>query len=316
MPAQPILNPAVIQGEILPLLRQVFGSQAHLTEVVFLNQKSDYLVLLLQLAHPSQQVVIKLAGPAAPIACPFDRTAVFYRLVAAQTGIPTPEVFAFDVSCQTWPWRYMIKGWIPGEEWAAVRKTLTKKEFSKAHSAIGQAVAQLHQIHFPSFGEISPAGDIQSGQPLIQALRDRARSFIADPQYLTFFLSVLDQNASVFDNISQASLCHEDLHQHNILFNRVQGQWRFATILDFDKAWAGHAESDLARLELWHGMTSQAFWDAYTLTTPISPLYPHRRLVYQLLWCLEYGVPSPEHISDTRQVCAALGVQLPRPFGD
>ena len=197
-----------------------------------------------------------------------------------------------------------------------MRKTLTPAELSNAHGALGQAVAQLHHIHFPSFGEISPDGSIPPGQTLLQALRDRARSFIADPQYTEFFLSVLDQNAHLFEAGIQPGLCHEDLHQHNILFNRVKGQWRLATILDFDKAWAGHAESDLARLDLWRGMTSQAFWDAYLLTSPVSPLYPHRRLVYQLLWCLEFAVPSPVHLSDTHQVCAALGVQLPRPFGD
>jgi aminoglycoside phosphotransferase (APT) family kinase protein len=314
LPAQQV-KPAGIQGEILPLLRQFFGSQAQMTEVLILNQKSDYLVLLLQLTHPSQKIVMKLAGPTAPIAYSFDRAAVFFQLVNEHTDIPMPEVFAVDASYQTWPWRYIIKSWVPGEEWATVRQTLTQEDLSTAHGVIGKAIAQLHNIHFPTFGDIFPGGAIQTGQPLFQALRDRARSFIADPQYVEFFLSVLDHNANLFDNSNQASLCHEDLHQHNILFNLMQGQWHLATILDFDKAWAGPAESDLARLELWKGMTGKAFWDAYTLTAPVSPLYPQRRLVYQLLWCLEFAVPSPQHISDTLQICDALGVQLPKPFG-
>jgi hypothetical protein len=33
-------------------------------------------------------------------------------------------------------------------------------------------------------------------------------------------------------------------------------QGRLATIQDFEKAWAGHSETDLARLEFWRGMTS------------------------------------------------------------
>ena len=91
--ASSVINPIGIQSEILPLLRQVFGSQTQLAEMEIGNQNTDYLVLLLTLSHPFQKVVLKLAGPAAPIACPFDRTAVFYRLVAGQTGIPMPEVF-------------------------------------------------------------------------------------------------------------------------------------------------------------------------------------------------------------------------------
>jgi hypothetical protein len=39
-------------------------------------------------------------------------------------------------------------------------------------------------------------------------------------------------------------------------------------------------------------------------------------LVYQLLWCLEFALPSARHIADTQQVCDALGVQLPKPFGN
>ena len=316
LPAQPAVKLGEIKGVISPLLRQVFGSRSRITEVVIQNQKSDYLVLLLQLIHPFQKIVMKLAGPTAPIACPFDRTAVFYQIVDEQTDILMPKIFAVDVTYQTWPWRYIIKSWIPGEEWATVRQTITQEGLSTAHEAIGHAVAQLHNIHFPSFGEISTEGTIQPDQSLYQALRLRARSIIADPQYVEFFLSVLDRNAHLFEYSNQASLCHEDLHHHNLLFNLVQGQWRLSTILDFDKAWAGHSESDLARLELWKGMTSKAFWDSYLLTSTVSPLYPRRRPVYQLLWCLEFAVPSPQHIFDTQQVCDALGVQLPKPFGD
>ncbi|MEW6093889.1 MAG: fructosamine kinase family protein, partial [Chloroflexota bacterium] len=97
-------------------------------------------------------------------------------------------------------------------------------------------------------------------------------------------------------------------HKHNILFQRQQGQWRLATILDFDKAWAGHHETDLARLELWEGMTSKAFWRSYRAICPADPLYKQRRPIYQLLWCLEYARPTAKHLADTQRVCAELGL--------
>src|SRR5512140_194938 len=104
------------------------------------------------------------------------------------------------------------------------------------------------------------------------------------------------------------------LHGHNILFRLEQGEWRLATILDFDKAWAGHSESDLARLEFWRGMMglefwpgsdfwpASVFWSTYEQVHRLEPLYAQRRLIYQLFWCLEYARPTPEHLADTRGV--------------
>jgi len=109
-----------IQEQLPLLLRQIFGSKVELVSYEIGNQHYDYLVLLIQLEHPSIKIVAKIAGPDAPLPCPFDRTAMLHRLVAQHTTIPMPEVLAVDVSYQTWPWRYFVKTHIPGQEWATV----------------------------------------------------------------------------------------------------------------------------------------------------------------------------------------------------
>ena len=93
------------------------------------------------------------------------------------------------------------------------------------------------------------------------------------------------------------------------------GNWHLAGVLDFDSAWAGHHESDLARLELWRGMVGEGFWDTYRAVHQMDELYLQRRPIYQLLWCLEYASASPEHIADTRRVCAELGIQAVQNIG-
>ena len=107
-------------------------------------------------------------------------------------------------------------------------------------------------------------------------------------------------------------MCHEDLHQHNILFERRENGWRLATILDFDKAWAGHGESDLARLALWRGMSHEALWKAYQALHAREAGWEERRLIYQLLWCLEFARETPEHLADTRRLSQQLGVPFER----
>jgi aminoglycoside phosphotransferase (APT) family kinase protein len=310
-----VLYPNNLPEQILPLGRQIFGSRVQLVRYTIGNHHQDYLVVIARLKNPSVTVTVKLAGPQAPWECPFDRTAMLHRLVAQQTTLPMPEILAIDVSYAIWPWRYLVKTHIPGREWNVVRKHMRPEELEQAYQQIGSAVAQLHSIHFPAFGEITPEGTVQGDSSLLPALHARAQRTIPNQNHYEIFASLLESRKGLFSDVQLPSLCHEDLHKHNILFHRVAGKWRLATILDFDKAWAGHAETDLARLDLWRGMTSPAFWQAYENIHPTAELYTLRRPVYQLLWCLEYAQQTPVHIADTRRVCAELGIPAIESFG-
>ena len=307
-PAVPT-DSTLLAARLRELLRQALGSQVELVDFKIGHQLADYVVLLVELRRPAAQVVVKLAGPEAPIACPFDRTARLHRLVATGTAIPMPEILAVDMSYRTVPWRYLIKRYIPGQEWAVVRRKMTPSELADAYREIGSAVAQLHAIDFPAFGELAPDGTVLNPAPFAATLAGRARHFIQSERLRDLFLTVLAQRADLFDDVGAPRLCHEDLHEHNILFQHTEGRWHLATILDFDKAWAGHCESDLARLEFWRGMMAPEFWETYASVHTLDPRYPPRRLVYQLLWCLEYAEPTAVHLADTRRVCTALGLE-------
>jgi aminoglycoside phosphotransferase (APT) family kinase protein len=302
------METAVPYDLLLQLLQQIFGTKVELIDYKIGNQQHDYLVLLVQLRNPSIEVVVKLAGPEAPLACPFERTAMLQRLVATRTTIPMPEVLAVDMSYQNWPWRYFIKTHIPGLEWAVVRQQMNREELSNAYQQLGNSVAQLHTIHFSMFGELAVDGSVQGNGPYFKTLTEHAHSSIHDAHLRDLFFSVLEKQQHLFLDVRHASLCHEDLHKHNILFQHRQGQWHLATILDFDKAWAGHHETDLARLELWEGVMSNEFWRSYEAICPIAPLYEQRRPIYQLLWCLEYARPTAEHLADTQRLCTELGL--------
>lgn len=302
------METAIPRDQLLDLLRHTFGPKVRLLDCQIGNQHDDYVVLLVRLDRPAIQVVVKLAGPQALMACPFDRTAMLHRLVAARTTIPMPEVVAVNMSYQAWPWRYLIKMHVSGQEWVAARRQMSREDLAGAYRQIGDAVAQLHAIHFPAFGELDAGGAVQGDRPYLAALAERSHLFVRSARLRDLFLSVLEEHKDLFSGVRQASLCHEDLHQHNILFDCQQGRWRLATILDFDKAWAGHHEIDLARLDLWTGMTSDEFWPAYEALCRIDPLYAQRRPIYQLLWCLEYAQPTPKHLADTQRLCAELGL--------
>ncbi len=308
------MKPFILHEQLIQLLQQIFGTQVELVEVKTGNQQPDYLVLLVHLRHPSIRIVIKLAGPEAQMAGSFERTAMLHRLVAASTSIPMPEILAFDTSFKTWPWRYLIKTWIPGREWAKVRPHLDDKALSNVYHQIGMAVAQLHNVQFPMFGELDVDGGVIGDENYLSVLVERARARIKGNRSRDLFFSVLDKQQDLFLEVHKARLCHEDLHHHNLLFQYRQGQWHLATILDFDKAWAGHHEVDLARMEFWRGMMGKEFWQPYEAICPLEPQYDLRRPIYQLLWCLEVAWPSVEHLRDTQRLCMENGYPIPDRF--
>ena len=173
---------------------------------------------------------------------------------------------------------------------------------------MGRAVRQLHSIHFPGFGELSANGTIVSNNAYLAALAERAKTRIKKTEHAALFCALLSERASLFRSVKQPGLCHEDLHKHNILFDFRNERWQLSAILDFDSTWAGSYESDLARLELWRGMVGPGFWEGYGRQPEESVQYAERRLIHQLMWCLEYASPVPAHVADTRRICDALGL--------
>jgi fructosamine-3-kinase len=306
------------QEPIEALLRDVFGSQAKLAGVTIAKKDEDYRVLAVQLEHPHLEVMVKLAGPRAALPCPFERTAALLRRVAATTAVPVVSMIAADTSYRDWPWRYCVYERAPGLPWGELREQLRPEEQADARRQLGQAVAQLHSVRFEAFGELTDEAAPQAVAPYLAALEARAALRITAAPLRDTFLAALERYAGWFSDVTEARLTHEDLHEWNVLFAQRGNRWQLTGIVDFDKAWAGHAESDLARLEFWDGMTDAAFWESYTALQTVEPQFAQRRLIYQLFWCLEFARATPRHLADTRRVVAGLGlppVEWERYFG-
>jgi hypothetical protein len=301
-------EPELLLKKTTDLLKQVIGSSAQVAEYSIGNQRHDYIVMRIGLRNPSLDLILKLAGPDASIPCPFEQIALFHHLVATQTTVFMPDVIAADSRCRTWPWRYLIRAAVAGYEWASIRAHLSAKEFADAQTQIGDAVAQIHAISFSVFGELAANGQVQEYETYLPALCQRAANTIRSQRLRDLFQSVVNENADIFADVGKPALCHEDLHGHNLLFRKVQQGWQLATILDFDKAWAGCPETDLARMDLWARMTSAHFWQAYRVRHIVSELYEIRKPIYQLLWCLEYARLTEKHLADTNRLCQMLGV--------
>jgi aminoglycoside phosphotransferase (APT) family kinase protein len=292
------------------LLRGVFGTAARLVVCHVTVRRHDYLVVLATLNLLAREIAIKLAGPDAPLACPFDRTATILRRVRAQTMLPVPEPLAHDCSAAAVPWRWSITTRLPGHRWSDVRRGWSASEHADAWAALGRAVAALHSLTFAAYGEIDATGAVSIGRPYAAALATRAALRIADRDHRARFVDLLAERADLFAARRAPSLSHDDLNPTNLLLlpDPHTERWELSGLLDFDSAWAGDRESDLARLALWDGMIGGPFWAAYGREGTLAPDEAERRLILQLLWCLEYAQPTARHHADTARICAALGL--------
>lgn len=308
MTSQPVAMEPGLAEFARDRVREVVGTAVR--QVDPLSAGAGRSVLMVTLAGPPGTVVMKVAGRCDRSEVDFDRTAAASMLARA-AGVPVAQVLAADQSCRTGPWRYLIQERVDGMEWRRVRPLLDAEQVEAAHQQIAQAVLAMQSVRLGSFGELD-AGETPVGTDLLTALRHRAQLHIASPDRLQLFHELLDSRAGWFGHATGSTLCHDDLHHANVIFRPRDDRWELAGILDWDKAWAGPAESDVARMAFWDDMTGPRFWTVYRSTMPAEDGLHERTMIYQLLWCLEYDAKTPRHEADTLELCRRLGVRLPR----
>lgn len=288
-------------------IRKQLGSSSRVSHVEALQVGSHNAVLLLTVEPSSQRLVLKVAGSADQRAIDYERTATVTALARA-VGAPLPAVLAVDTSCSAGPWRYLLLEHVEGVEWRRVRPLLDDDDVRVAHQQIARALVAIQSVHLDSFGELDSRGR-PARDDLLQALRHRAEARVTDERARGAFNDLLDREAGLFVVGEQTpTLSHDDLHHANLIFRAGRGGWQLTGVLDWDKAWAGPAESDVARMALWDDMTGPGFWEVYRAVVPMIDGQPERMPIYQLLWCLEYNDNSSRHLNDTNNLRRQLGV--------
>ena len=285
------------------VVTRALGRLGVIQRLDLLKASGEVDVLRVELTN-SRRLVLKVASTDNGLV-DFDRTEAVTALARA-AGVPTPAVLAADSSGHA-GWRYLLLDHVEGVSWQQVRPRLKPSQVAAAHRQIANAVLLLQSVGFGAFGELDRQGRPGS-QSLLDALRHRAELRVLDSRARDSFHRLLDRNAELFTGPQLPTLCHDDLHHGNVLFRDRGGRWELAGLLDWDKAWAGPAESDIARMAFWDDMTGPGFWRVYRAAVPAADGQAERSLIYQLLWCLEYADGSPRHAADTAALARRLGV--------
>lgn len=306
-PDETVADPAVRTFAVDRAAAAIGRSQR--IDVAVLTHRPDYWVLRCISESSRQSVVLKLAGPDCPYPASFALTAAVTDR-ARLAGVPVSKVLEFVDSYRDGPWRYLVQEFVGGHEWRHLRRTLSVRDAASADEQLAEVVVALHSVRFDAFGPLGSDALPTSSLDLFTALEQRAMANIADERKAAAFASLLRRESQLFTTGQRASLCHDDLHHRNIIIERAGVGVRLRAVLDWDKAWSGPLESDLARMALWDDMTSSRFWSSYRARRPQADGEEERRLIYQLLWCFEYDAPTPRHRRDTARLARRLGVQL------
>ena len=289
------------------VVASVVGADA-IAQVDTLQAGPGEAVLLLRPARTGQRVVVKVAQQGFRPDLDFERTAAAMSL-ARGAGVPVAQTLAADASYRTGPWQYLLHTYVDGLPWRLLRPRLNAGEIESAHEQLAEVILALQSVRLHSFGELSRSGE-PIGSDLPNSLRHRAAMRIPRHSHQALFNEVLDRNIGLFTGSTAPTLCHDDLHHNNVIFQISGGGPDLAGIIDWDKAWAGPAESDIARMTFWEDMTGRAFWRAYRSETSFEDEVTQRTLIYQLLWCLEYNQETPRHLADTRTTLPSIGAQI------
>jgi aminoglycoside phosphotransferase (APT) family kinase protein len=305
-------------GVLDPELKEHVGSLVHdvLGSTVLgidpLQESERGAVLLVELSG-SRRLVLTLTGPhpgrpdgTEPAGTDHERTAAVAALAGA-AGVPVPPVLAAKNA--EGEGGYLLREHVDGIEWYRVRPTLDDHAARSIHRQFAELLLALRTVPLDSFGDLDRQAR-PAGLDPVDALHRRADLRVADAAARQLFHELLDREAASFDD-ARPTLVHDDLHSANVVLRQVGGEWRVAGVLDWEKAWAGPEESDVARMAFWDDMTGPGFWEVYRSAVPEDDGYARRALVHQLLWCLEYDVRTPRHERDTAAVCAALGIPSP-----
>lgn len=248
-------------------------------------------------------VVLRLTGPGAGRGDD-ERTAAVVALARA-AGVPAPAVLATAPAARP-SWRVSVEELVEGVPWRQVLEGLAPAETAPVHAELATALLALQSVRPTGFGELDRSGRA-TGAPLLDALHGRVERRVPDGPARATAHDLLDREAVLFTGDRSPVLTHDDLHSANVLVRRTATGWRLAALLDWENAWAGPADADVARLALWDGMTGPGFWSAYRAAVPARLDGGRRTLVLQLLWCLEHDWSTARHRADTARLRAQLG---------
>jgi aminoglycoside phosphotransferase (APT) family kinase protein len=165
--------------------------------------------------------------------------------------VPVPRCLALDTSRDMLPLRFALMTALPG---TPVRSWMDRTDVEAVYRQMGALLRQMHATPMPSYGYIKDQGverPIASNGDYMAYAFDGAFRRFRDAGGDAGLARQLEALASASMDVTVSSgsvLCHDDLHQGNVLVEpRPSGELGLSGLIDFGNARAADPLFDLAK---------------------------------------------------------------------
>jgi len=194
--------------------------------------------------------------------------------------VPTPEIFKYSPYGEVIDREYTVSEYVPHDIGRFHREDKNKIDYR----SITGILDKIHAIKGDTFGNIS--GDkYYKWADYIIAFSDKiARKGIElsliSVKQADKFRRVLSENISLFDEIKEPVLVHNDFWLRNLLFEKRGGSFMLKSVIDIDRALFGDADWEYARTKnIYPGFAEKI----YESNKSISENRRKRRRLYRLI---------------------------------
>ncbi|NJP45987.1 phosphotransferase family protein [Actinacidiphila epipremni] len=286
-PDRPPLGAGWAEG----LLREVYPA-AEVVEAVPRTGGRSGAVYEVRCADPAHTVIFKVYAPR--WAWKQAKEARVYRMLAGLGSLPVPSVLHRTPGGGPGGGAVTILSLLEGRPLSEASKDLDQRLIPSFYREMGAVLASVHRVGQEAYGYLADgivdpvAGNGDYMRRRFAAKLAEFRELGGDERLHDAVARRVARDGALFDNCGSAVLCHNDLHEGNVLVAPRPGGWAVTGVIDVENAIAADPLIDLAKTTyyaLGRGAPEhRALLEGYG---PLPADTPDRLALYQLYHALE-----------------------------
>jgi Ser/Thr protein kinase RdoA (MazF antagonist) len=237
------------------LLREVFPD-AEVAQVVPRTGGELSAVYEVRCADPSHSAILKVYAP--QWKWKQAKEIHVYGLLSAVDGpdrLRVPDVLCHAPSGGPGDRAVTILSLLGGRPLSEASADMTATQIAAAYREMGAALAIVHRIGQDAYGYVTdrildPLPD--NGAYMRHQFTKKLAEFDdlgGERELRDAVARRIDRDGALFDDCTSAVLCHNDLHEGNVLVARGRGGWRVTGVIDVENAIAADPLIDLAKTD-------------------------------------------------------------------
>ncbi|MCS7481749.1 phosphotransferase family protein [Umezawaea endophytica] len=248
-----------------------------------------------------------------------DKEVHVYRTLARHGVGPVPEVLHVERAGGLLDEAFTVLSRIPGVPMSEVSAGMDEAEHRGLYRGIGEFLAAVHDIGQDGYGEITTEVVDPAPANTPYMTRRFARSlalFDGDPELRRGVESYVAERVGLFASCAAPVLCHNDLHEGNVLVAEGPNGWAVTGFVDVENAIAADPLIDIAKTDYYSILGVEAkltgLLEGYG---PLPDDWRERVAVYSLhhaleLWCFHSIVGNTRFLPD---IAGGVRRRLARP---